>query len=322
MKINRISVPFILCMTAFLLSGCATGTDRQAQNTYKQTGIEAMESGNYEEAIAQFQSALDESLAVVGENEVDICYYKAMSYYLNGDTEEATNLYTALIEYDNKNATAYYLRGNLYLDLGEEEKAVADYDKSLEIDAQNLECYINIYDNLSETGYADQAKDYLERAVEINGNSAEDYAQRGRAYTLLGEYLQAEEELQKAVDAGSTEALLYKGQLLEEEGKPEEAQTMYENYISLHQDDANALNTLGCMEIKNQNYENALSYFTSALAAAEESGVSKKEILKNQILAYEYNGQFEEAKTAMASYSQLYTLDDELSREAVFLETR
>lgn len=321
MRKKRIYVLFLSC-SLFLLCGCYGGTDRQAQDTYKAAGIEVMEAGNYDDAIASFQSALDESLAVVGEQEIDICYYKAMSQYLAGYTDQALTTYTALISYDGKRATPYYLRGNLYLDQGDTKSAKADYDTAISLDSKNLELYISIYDNLKAAGFSEDGTLYLEQAVQTSGTKADDYARRGRAYTLLGDYESAESELQKAVDAGSSQALLYKGQLLEEEGNPSEAQTLYENYISLHKDDAQALNSLGCLEMSNANYAQALTYFSDALAAAEASGVSKQEILRNQILAYEYNGQFDAAKAAMESYAASYTLDTELEREYIFLQTR
>ena len=216
MKFGKIKVilSMLVVIAAMSMAGC-NNKAKENQEAYKTIGINNMEQGNYNDAIAAFQSALDQSLAVVGPEEVDICFYKAMAQYKSGNTEDALATYTALLTYDKKNADAYVLRGNLYLDQGDEAKAFEDYKEAVANDSKNLELYISIYENLTGAGYEQDGLEIVKQAVEVTGSKANDYARRGRAYTLLGEYSDAETELDKAIEGESTEALLYKGQLLE-----------------------------------------------------------------------------------------------------------
>ena len=304
-----------------VLSGC---TDDAAENqtAYKTIGINAMADGDYAGAIDAFNKALEQAVGVVGSEEVDICYYKADAQYRSGDTDGALSTYDALLAFDNSLAEAYFLRGNLYLDQGDAEKALSDYEAAIERDEKDLELYITICENLTNTGYAEQGNEILKRATEISGSGADEHALRGRAYTLLGQYDEAAEELDTAVVAGSVDAQLYKGQLLTATGDTAGAKECFEAYLSEKGDDAGALNALGCMAMETGDYALALSYFDQALTNAEESGINPQEILRNRILALEYNGQFAEAKAAMEEYASNYELDTDFEKEYTFLQTR
>ena len=70
-------------------------------------------SGDYEGALAAFDGALACCTGKITDLEIDICYYKAAAQYAAQDTEGALETYNAMIDYDGKNANAYYLRGCL-----------------------------------------------------------------------------------------------------------------------------------------------------------------------------------------------------------------
>ncbi len=311
-----------LSLSLCLLVGCGASEREENQSAYKTIGINAMQEGDYESAIEAFDNALAQSLGKVGVDEIDICYYKAICQYKTGDTEAAIETYTNLIAYDKDLSDAYYLRGNMYLESGDTESAIADYNTAVDKDAKDLDLYIAISENLNAMGESEASTSFLEMATTSSGNSSSDYARRGRAYTLLGDYEEAEDQLDLAIQAGSDLALLYKGQLYVEEGKTDEARELFEEYVSEHEGDADALNTLGCMEMEIGEYEEALSYFTEALSIAETDGSDTQEIERNLILAYEYCGDFESAKVAMELYAENYTLDAEFEREYIFLQTR
>ena len=51
-----------------VLGGCSR-TDREAQEAYRQKGIQNMQEGDYKAAEENFQKALDESLGEIGDVE-------------------------------------------------------------------------------------------------------------------------------------------------------------------------------------------------------------------------------------------------------------
>lgn len=320
MKFQKyIAVSAVVLLLAGSLAGC-TDKDKENQEAYRKIGINSMAEGNYEKAIKSFQKALDTSLGEIGAEEIDICYYKAAAQFAKGDYDDAIKTYTALIDYDKKNGEAYYLRGSVYLNQDKKEKALKDYDKAIAADPTDYELYEGIYENLSNSGYEDEGKQYLEKALENKAKEAEDYAAQGHIYYLLGDYKQAKTNLDKAIDKNSKGALLYLAEVYNAEDKTEEAQALLENYVKDNAKDSEALNTLGMMQMNHENYEDALKYFQLGLEIKDAS--NRQELMKNEIAAYEYMGDFASAKKKMEAYLKEYQNDEEAVREYTFLKTR
>ena len=82
-------------MVLVFCTGCGDREEKQLE--YRQKGITLMENGNYEEALEEFQNALDLSLGEIGEKEMDICFYKAESLYRLGDIQGAMDQYSAIV---------------------------------------------------------------------------------------------------------------------------------------------------------------------------------------------------------------------------------
>ncbi len=304
---------------AAAVAGC--GNEREENMAaYRQMGINCMETGDYAGAVTAFDSALAQCIGQIGEEELDICYYKAAAQYASGDVEGALNTYTSLIEYDDEAADAYYLRGCLYLSQGNTESAKADYDQAIKYNPNDYELYIHIYENMSGYGMVADAESYLNKAFTIKGSDAEDSAYRGQIYLLLGQYDNAAVELAAAVEAGNTDANFYLGQAYEARGEEANAEACYQAYISAGAADAESLNAIGEIMLKKGSYAEALSYFEQAIE--QEEIPNRRTILQNLIIAYEYNGDFTSAWSVVQEYVTLYPEDADAQREYLFLQNR
>lgn len=320
MKFQKyIAITTAVLLLAGGLCGC-TDKDKENQEAYRKIGINNMAEGKYDKAVKSFQKALDISLGEIGAEEIDICYYKAAAQFAKGDYKDAIETYTSLIDYDKKNSEAYYLRGSVYLKQEKEDKALKDYDKAVAAESANYELYTGIYENLLNSGYEEEGKKYLEKALENKAKEAEDYAEQGHIYYLLGDYKQAKTSLDKAIDKNSKSALLYLAEVYNAEDKTEEARALLENYVKDNEKDSEALNTLGMMQMNHENYEDALKYFQLGLKVKDAP--NRQELMKNEIAAYEYMGDFTSAKKKMETYLKEYKNDEEAVREYTFLKTR
>lgn len=308
----------VLGMTT--LMGCRSEEALENEQAYRQVGINKMAEGDYEGAVEAFQKALDQSMAVVGDLEIDICCYKALAQYNSGDVEGSIETYTALINYDSKNADAYYLRGCVYLKQEDGEKAKKDYDKALELCGNDYEMYLSIYENLEGAGYQEDALNILSKALKLKGETAEDYRERGHLYLLKGDYESAKRELDQAINKEDVKALLYMGQAYAAEGSTQQAQALYESYVAKNGSDTEALNMLGEMQLEAGNYQQALEFFQKALA--EENVSNEQQLRRNEIIVYERLLDFASAKEKMAAYVEDYPEDTAAQREYVFLQTR
>ncbi len=312
----------ILVVAAAAMLGMAGCQDEEAlkkQETYRQLGIKELNEGKYEDAVKDFQKALDQSKAKVGDVEIDICYYKATAQYSGGDAEGAIETCTALVDYDKKDAKAYFLRGSFYLKEGEGEKGLEDYGKAFQYGKEELEMYVPAYESLMAAGFEHEAQSLLEDATEVKGDEPEQCRERGRIYLLQGYYGNARQELDKAINAGDDKALLYMAQVYEAQGEPKNAAPLYENYIEKNSKDVTALNQLGEMQLEEGKYEQALKFFQTAL---EADPAGSQRLRKNEIIAYEKMLDFAAAKEKLETYLQDFPEDEEAQREYVFLQTR
>lgn len=320
MKIQKIAALAAVSMALILgVTGCNNEQEKN-QEAYRKLGIKNMASGNYDKAVQSFQKALDASLGKVGPTEIDICYYKAAAQFAQGNYDDAIAIYTALIDYDKENAQAYYLRGSVYLKTKQEEKARGDYDQAVKYAGDDFELYRGIYENMKNSGYEEEAGKYLEAALSRKPQEPSDYAQQGYIYYLLEDYQKARASLDKAIDGEDESALLYLAQVYQAMDQGEQAQALLENYVKNNKGDSKALNTLGMMEMNAGNYEEALKYFQ--MGSKVKDAINRQEILKNEIAAYEYAGDFAQAKEKMAAYLKEYPGDEEAVRENIFLKSR
>ena len=322
---NRRKLSMVLCLLVLVLgmsamTGCQSKESLEKEKQYRQSGIEKMEEGDYEGAVTLFQKALDQSLAEVGDLEIDICYYKAAAQYKSGDMEGALKTYKALISYDKKNPEPYYLRGCIYLKEGDSKKAQEDFDKAMELSSDDYELYVSIYENLMGVGETEAAENILNQALKLDGEDAEDYRERGHIYLLKGDYESARKELDKAINKEDTKALLYMAQVYDAQGNSSQAQALYESYSARNGSDSEALKTLGEMQMEMGNYQQALEFFQQALTA--DNVINEQAIRKSEIIAYEQMKDFASAKEKMAAYVEDYPDDQQAAREFVFLQTR
>lgn len=317
MKKRVVSI-MLAAVLVLSLTACQTKDTRQ-QDAYRQYGITCLESGKYDDAIQAFQNALDESIGQIGEKEIDICFYKAKAQYLNGKTKDALETYNSVIQY-KEDARAYYLRGDLYLDMGETEKGMADLKEAVARAKDDYEIFIGVYESLSRHDNKEEGQKYLSQAMEIKGDKPEDELYKGRICYLLGEYKDAISYLKKAKENKQLLASYYLGLAYEANGDEDKAAACIEEYIKSGEATTQDLYELGMEEMQAGDYKDALNYFNSALAF--EQVPNKQELMKGVITAYEYSGDFTSAKKSMKKYLKAYPDDEEAQRENTFLETR
>ncbi len=319
-KIRRVLVTVTLT-TALLtaVTGCSMG-DENAVIRNKDAGITALTEGNYDEAIADFDEALKNTGLMVTNAAIDINYYKAAAQFLKEDYEGAIETYTALSEYDEKNAAPLFLRGCVRTNAHDHDLAINDFEAAIAIAKDDYELYVEIYNQLMGVGYNDDALTFLNKALDVGGNRAEDYVGRGRVYLLLNQYDAAVEALNQAVEKGSAAAELYLAEAYDRQGEKDKAAEHIENYANSAEVTSASLNALGELQMENKEYAEALTTFQTALGLEEVT--NEKELRRNEIAALEYNGQFTDAYLKAREFVFAYPNEQDMQRELTFLLTR
>lgn len=292
----------------------------EKQDQLKEAAIANIGAGEYESALNNLNEALTLAGGKVTAREIDICYYKGAVQYILGDIPGAVETYSALIDYDETDKYAYYMRGNVYLKEKETELALSDYKKATKVSGNDYELYIQIYENLDTSGFRDNGLEFLNMALEIEGSGAKQLQWRGRIYMILGQYEAATRVLSSSVEKGNEEANIYLAQAYKDSGDVEKSKEILSAFAKKQNASASGLLVLGDLYMEDGQYEQAFETYESALSLEDDT--YKKQILKNEIGALEYLGRYQEALEKANIYITEYPADTDVLREITFLGTR
>ena len=298
----------------------ASGTEamENPQEIARGQGIAYLGLAKYEEAIEQFLTALSYSNEFVDELDFDTNYYLATAYFKNGQFEEAEKVYSSILALrDDKEA--HYLRGIVYLEEDKLAEAKKDFDVALSKETTDYDMRIEISQELSKKGYAEEGKAYLQAALG-NNNKKITLFDKGKLSYYMEDYENARNYLETNKDNKDAEAVLLLGQTYEKLGDYNYAASIYSNYLAEYPDNVILFNRLGMCKLQAGDAKSALEYFEEALALED---ASMTQVLKfNQIVAYEYLGEFDQANVLMKNYLAVYPDDYEALREYEFLKSR
>lgn len=283
-------------------------------------GIACIGLTDYETAAAYLEESLSYSYGLITDMDYDINYYLAAAYGKSGDYEKAQQIYTAILALLPEEADAYYLRGNALLELGQYEKAEADFDKVMQLSPNDYDKLIQIYEVLEAHDRKEKGLSYLQDALNNRADKMGAY-DKGRIYYHMGEYQQACLNLEEAKSKGTAETYLYLGRAYEATGDYNYAiNNVYTTYLSSNPANAEIYNQLGLCYLNQQNYQAALEAFQKAMNI-EDNGMLQT-LQFNEIVAYEYLGQYTNAAVLLDNYLKTYPDDTQAQREYGFLSTR
>lgn len=295
----------------------STGADIRLVNRGR--GIAYMGLTDYDQAVACFQQALSSSNGLVENIDFDLNYYLAAAYVKSGSYQEAEDTYNAILALRSNEKDAYFLRGNVRLNLADFEGAKADFDKVIAMDPKNYDRLIEIYEVLENFGYKEVGQEYLQTALNSGDKSMNTYIM-GRIYYYLGEYQKAYLALEEAKDSGGVDSYLYLGRAYEATGDYNYASNVYNSYLSKYDGDAEIYNQLGLCELNKGEYQKALDAFQAGMQL--ENNPVQQSLAFNEIVAYEYLGEYEQAYALLTNYMKTYPDDEQGRRELDFLSTR
>ena len=302
---------------AYFASAMEEGEDER--KIYRGMGLAYMGMTQYEDAILYLEAALHESGGRVENMDFDINYYLATAYYKTGRPEDAVKVYDAILALRPKEKDAFYLRGYVKLSQNDYEEAKKDFDAAVALDDKDYDQMIRIYTALEEYGYKDAGMTYLQNVMSQNEKSISDY-DMGRMCYYMGDYEQAREYLSRLDTTKNYGAALYLGRTYEALGDFNYASGIYAGYTENDQTKAEIYNQLGLCRMQMKEYSRALEAFQAAMNI-EDNGMMQT-LKFNEIVAYEYMGDYKTASALMNSYLKSYPDDGAAKREYDFLKTR
>lgn len=282
-------------------------------------GIACMGLIDYQSAASYFEEALAGSDGLVQNVDYDLNFYLAAAYTKSGRYNEAEAIYNAILALRSEEEDAYFLRGNVRLALHNYEGAMEDFDRAISMNQTNYDRLIEIYEVLDYYGYGETGQVYLRNALESGGKDMDQYV-RGRIYYFLGEYQNAYLALEEAKEKGGAESYLYLGRAYEATGDYNYAANVYNGYLEKNEGNAEMYNQLGLCEMTRGEYRKALEAFQAGMQL--QNTTMMQTLSFNEIVAYEYLGEYMQAQVLMENYLKNYPDDEQAKREYEFLSTR
>jgi tetratricopeptide (TPR) repeat protein len=146
-----------------------------------------------------------------------------------------------------------------------------------------------------------------------------DNFEKGRISFYLADYESARMHLERARDT-SYAAVLYLGKTYEVLGDFNYAVSVYSAYVDAGNDSPEIYNQLGICKFNMGDYEGALSAFLMGMAIEDNNILQTLRF--NEIVTYEYLGDFKKAAVLMDGYLQSYPDDEVARRENYFFRSR
>lgn len=296
-----LKIAAVLAAAAVLTAGCGESKDAREARL---AGIGQMNQGNYEEAIASFDTALSKSGGLVGEFELDVLKYRAEAEYMTEDFAAAAHTYGILADVDGgKPEYSYYeaaseaLAGNL-------DAAVAAYERAA--------------GGTGEEKTPGRETQENKEAVQPEGEKQTGSVQE-EAPSALQKKSVREAALSEEAKAGRSLALSAIGKAYEDQELFDEAMDFYESAAESGLT-ADLCNRMGLCMMAAGRYDEAISYFETGMTLGDE--VRMPDLKYNEAAAYEYKGNFEKALELLNAYIAAYGSSPELKKELTFLESR
>ena len=285
-------------------------------------GIAHLNRGEYEEAVTELLASLAADEGIVDDMDFDSNYYLAEAYLKLQDYNKAKEVYDAIIALRDKDSNAYFLRGTAELSAGNHDAGYSDFSKAIQLGSRDYAMMIMIYKALEEYGYTDEALSILQTAMD-NGSDFMTNYEKGQISFYLGNNAEAQSYLEAARNEKGQEkepVVILLGQTGEKQGDYNYAISVYRNYISEEPNSARVYNQLGMCQIRQGDYESAVTSFQSGIALDNKE--MDQALRLNEITAYEYMGEFAVASSLMEEYLATYPDDQSAIRENIFLSTR
>ncbi len=289
----------------------------QPVKSWEGAGISLLHQGKYKKAISAFEKALEVKRSS-DKQKAQINLYLANAEYERGDRGQALTYCETALDLD-ATAQGYLLRGKIQLDNADYQTAKQSFEQAIEKET-TYEVYEDVYQLYADKDMTADGDLYLQAALELNADTAQDHYQRGRIYYFMGDQDNASEELITAANDGYGDALLFLGQLYLDAGNPEDAQTIYQQYLSTQDNVAAGYNGLALCEIEMGEYEAALHAIETGLETAD--GQTKQSLLFNEIVAYESERDFATALAKTEEFLETYPTNEAAQKEYEFLKYR
>jgi tetratricopeptide (TPR) repeat protein len=225
-------------------------------------GIALLQKGRADEAIIQFQKALE-----LDPGNADACNSLGAALRQKGRVDEAITYYQKALRAKPEFADAHYNLGMALFDEGRVDEAIIQYQEALQMNPESANTHLNIGVALLKQGRVQEATVHFQKTLEIKPEDADAHFNLGNILRQQGSMNEAITHFLKTLEINPdyVDAHVNLGNLLLRMGKVDQAIAHFQKALQLKPDDAQAHNNLGNALLQKGNMGEAITHYQEAL---------------------------------------------------------
>ena len=231
-------------------------------NAHRERGRQYRLAGRYEQALVDFDRAIDAkpqySEALSGRGE---------TYRLMGRYEEALADFDRAIDLEPEDEWTIASRGETYQSMDRYEEALADFSRAIDLDPEYAWAIVARGETYQSMDRYEEALADFSRAIDLDPEYAWAIASRGETYQSMDRYEEALADFSRAIDLDPEIAyyIAIRGEMYRLMDRHEEALADFDRAIDLDSEYAWAIGRRGHTYRALGNYDAALADFSRAI---------------------------------------------------------
>jgi tetratricopeptide (TPR) repeat protein len=247
---KRITLLVFITFSAFILTAAA-----QNSKKYFKTGQEFIESGNYQDAVAQFSKAIE-----LDPQNTDMYLARARAYVKLNQLQEALDDCNRAKVFSPKNDDIFSLAGEISLEMKKYEDALANLNTATGLNKRSHDPYQYKTQALIELEKYETAMGAIDTALLIEKNNSMDNYLKGVVNERLRNYSEAEKYYRKAFgNEGFVKPYLALAQLKVKQNQLNEAFSLLESALKSDPKSTEAFYIRSQIYTKQLDFPNAIN---------------------------------------------------------------
>jgi tetratricopeptide (TPR) repeat protein/beta-lactamase regulating signal transducer with metallopeptidase domain len=236
---------------------------------YISQGVSFLKQGKVEDAITQFNRAID-----LDPGKAVAYAARGSAYFRLEKLDNAISDYNRAIEINPDLEVAYQGRGSVYYRQGQFDNAISDYTRVIKINPGLVNAYIDRGNIYQEQGRFDEAISDFSKVLEMKPGEAITYYLRGNAYYQKNQFDNAISDYSKVVEFDPKFAVAYqnRGTAYQFKGEYQKAISDYDKAIELMPDNPLSYASRGNAYFMLDRLHNASSDYNKAVELDPEMG--------------------------------------------------
>lgn len=200
-------------------------------------------------------------------------FKKGAFYFAKKNFEGSVNEFKQVLKQDPSNLDVYTCLGTVYQAMGQPEKAIEAYRQAIAMGPEHLDNLLQLGSLLMQNKQEEEGKAAFEQVIQVNERCKEGYINLGLYYIGKEKWAEAKDYFEKALALEPKDAAIRNHcvSVYHKLGETEKAIEMCRSILKDNPGDPSALYNLGCIQLDQKLYPEAMASFQKLAKLQPES---------------------------------------------------